>query len=165
MLRDGLRQMHRFGRSGAFIEQRGVRDLEPGQVRHHRLEVEERLQPALRDLRLIRRIGRVPPGVFQHVALDDRGRETVVIPHTEVGTEDLILCGELAERVERFLFGPRFRNPQRPRQPDVCGHDGVDKRVERIVAEDLQHGRLVLGRGPDVSFLKQIAFAIHLTGV
>ena len=49
---------------------RGVRGGEPGQVGDHRLEVEQRLEPALADLRLVRRVGRVPGGVLQHVAPD-----------------------------------------------------------------------------------------------
>ena len=38
----------------------------------HRLEVEQRLQPALADLGLVRRVGRVPRRVLEHVALDHR---------------------------------------------------------------------------------------------
>ena len=55
-----LRQRHRFRRRCSLIQQRGVSDIEPGQVADHGLEIEQRLQPALADLRLIRRIGRVP---------------------------------------------------------------------------------------------------------
>jgi hypothetical protein len=56
-----------------LVEQRGVGDRQPGQVRHHRLEVQQRLQPALADLGLVGRVGGVPGRVLQHVALD-RGR-------------------------------------------------------------------------------------------
>ena len=50
----------------------------PGEVGHHRLEVEERLQPALADLGLVRRVGRVPGGVLEHVAQDHRRRDRAV---------------------------------------------------------------------------------------
>ena len=51
---------HRLGGGGALVEQRGGRDVHAGQVLDHRLEVQQRLEPALRDLRLVRRVGRVP---------------------------------------------------------------------------------------------------------
>jgi len=38
------------------------------QVRHHGLEVEQTLQPALGDLGLVRRVGCVPSWVLQHVS-------------------------------------------------------------------------------------------------
>ena len=43
-----------------------------GEVGHDGLEVEQRLEPALADLRLVRRVGGVPGRVLQHVAADDR---------------------------------------------------------------------------------------------
>ena len=63
---------HRLGRGGAFVEQRRRRDVHPGQVLDDRLEVEQRLEAALRDFGLVRRVGRVPAGVLEHVAQDDR---------------------------------------------------------------------------------------------
>jgi hypothetical protein len=74
-LRRALGQRHRFGRGGGFIEQRGVGDIEPGEIADHGLEVEQRFQPALADLRLIRRIGGVPGRIFQDVALDHRRQD------------------------------------------------------------------------------------------
>ena len=44
----------------------------PVRSHDHRLEVEQRLEPALGDLRLVGRVRRVPAGVLQDVALDDR---------------------------------------------------------------------------------------------
>ena len=46
-----------------------------GQVAHHRLEVEQRFEPALGDLGLIRRVRRVPAGVLEHVPQDDARRD------------------------------------------------------------------------------------------
>ena len=43
-----------------------------GQVADHRLEIQQRFEPALGNLGLIRRVLRVPAGIFQDVALDDR---------------------------------------------------------------------------------------------
>ena len=36
---------HRFGSSGGLVEQGGIGDVERGEVAHHCLEVEQRLQP------------------------------------------------------------------------------------------------------------------------
>ena len=69
-----MRHRHRLGRGGRLVQQRGVGDLHAGQFADHRLEVQQRLQPALRDLRLVRRVGGVPAGVLQHVAQDHRRR-------------------------------------------------------------------------------------------
>ena len=69
-LADALQQRHRFGGGGGFVEQRRVRDREARQVDDHLLEVQQRFQTALRNLRLIRRVGRVPRRIFQHVAQD-----------------------------------------------------------------------------------------------
>ena len=66
---------HRLGRGGGLVEQRGVGEVEAGQVHHHLLEVQQRLQPALADLGLVGRVGGVPARVLQHVALDHRRRD------------------------------------------------------------------------------------------
>jgi hypothetical protein len=65
-------ETHRFRGRGRLIQQRRVGDVQCGQVRHHRLVVEQRLEPSLRDLRLVRRVGGVPAGVFEDVPLDHR---------------------------------------------------------------------------------------------
>jgi len=67
--RDRFGQVHRFGGGGGFIEERGVGDRQGGEVGDHRLEIEQRLEPALRDLRLVRRVGRVPARVLDDVCV------------------------------------------------------------------------------------------------
>src|SRR6266545_548023 len=49
------------------------------------LEVDERLEPALRDLGLIRRVLRVPARILEDVALDDPRGDAVVVAHADVG--------------------------------------------------------------------------------
>ncbi len=89
-LRVALGQCHRFRRGGRFIEQRGVGDVEPGEVADHGLEVEQRFQPALADLRLIGRVGRVPGRVLQDVALDHRRQDRPRIALPDQRGEDLV---------------------------------------------------------------------------
>jgi len=75
----GAAKGHRFRGSGAFIEQRCVRDIERRQVGDHRLKIKERFETALRDLRLVRCVGRVPAGILEDIPLDDWRSDRVVI--------------------------------------------------------------------------------------
>ena len=130
VLRGCLGQMHRLGRRRALIEEGGVRDLEPGQVGHHRLEVEQCFEPALRDLGLIRRVRRVPPGVLQHVPLDDGRRDGVVVAHAEVGSEHLVLRREQPQLLEHLALRFGLGNAQGLAQADIGGDDGIDECLE-----------------------------------
>ncbi len=67
-----LQQGHGLGGGGAFVQHGGVGQVHAGQVEDHLLEGQQRFQSALRDFRLIGRVGGVPARVFQHIALDDR---------------------------------------------------------------------------------------------
>ncbi len=78
-----VQHRHRLGRGGGFVEQRRVGDLHPGQIAHHRLEIEERFEPALRDLGLIRRVRRVPARILEHVAQDHARRDAVVVAEAD----------------------------------------------------------------------------------
>ena len=55
-------QRHRLGGRGRLVEHGGAGDRQPGEVGDHRLEVEQRLEPALADLGLVGRVGGVPGG-------------------------------------------------------------------------------------------------------
>ena len=68
-------QRHRLGGRGALVEQAGVGGGQPGQVADHGLEVEQRLEAALGDLGLVRRVRGVPARVLEHVAPDHRRRD------------------------------------------------------------------------------------------
>ncbi len=68
-------ERHRFRGSRGFIEQRRVRDVERRQIRDHRLEIQERFEPALGDLGLVWRVSGVPTGVLENVPLNHRRRD------------------------------------------------------------------------------------------
>ena len=155
-LRHGLGQVHRFGGRGGFVEEGGVGDRKGGEVGDHRLEVEQRLEPALRDLGLVRGVGRVPARVLDDVALDHLRGEGMVVPHPDIRPVQLVLGGEAAQRLEHLPLGPARRQRERPAQPDVVGHDGVDEGVERVVAEGAEHGPGFVGAGPHVTGLEAI---------
>ena len=47
----------------------------PVRSHDHRLEIQERLKPALRDLGLVRRVLGVPARIFQNISLNHRRRD------------------------------------------------------------------------------------------
>ncbi len=102
--RHRLGEVHRLRGGRGLVEQRRIRDLEAGQVRHHRLEVEQRLEPALRDLRLVGRVRRIPAGILEHVAQDHARRVRVVVSHAQVGAERLVLSGDGAQLRQHILL-------------------------------------------------------------
>ena len=89
-----------------------------------RLEIEQHFQPALADLGLVGRVGRVPGRVLEQVALDDRRHDGAVI----AGADEA-----LQHRVRRHL-----RRQVRPApQLRVAGAGRVERAVE---ADRFRHG-------------------------
>ena len=99
-----VHQRHRFGGGRRLIQQRGARHFHPRQIRHHRLEVQERFQAALCDLRLIGRVWRVPTRVLHHHPKNHARRERVVVAEADVGLEDAVAMGEMAETMEVLML-------------------------------------------------------------
>ncbi|MCY1517305.1 hypothetical protein D9M68_519800 [compost metagenome] len=129
-LRDALGHRHGFSCGGRFVEQRGVGDVEAGQVADHGLVVEQRLEAALADFRLVGRIGRVPGRVFQDVALDHRRRDRAIIALADQRHELLVAVGRFAHLVERLALGHRRGPGERRLLADRRWHGIVDERVE-----------------------------------
>ena len=65
-----LRHGHGLRRCGPFIQQGGIGHVHSGEIDHHALEVQQGLQPPLRDFSLVGRVGGVPAGILQDVALN-----------------------------------------------------------------------------------------------
>ena len=149
--RQRVKHVHRFGGGGRLVQQRRIRDRQAGQIGHHRLEVQQRFQAALRDLRLIRRVLRVPAGVLQDVALDDGGREAVRVAHAQEGFPHLVLGGEAAQLGQHLGLTGGRRQVQRAGEPDVLGDSLGDQRVQRRRAEGLQHLGFFSGVRTDVA--------------
>ena len=89
--RDRGAQRHRLGRGRRLVQQGRVGDLHARQLRDHRLEVEQALQAALRDLGLVGRVLRVPPRVLQHVALDHGRQVGAIVAHADEVLVQLVL--------------------------------------------------------------------------
>ena len=130
---------HRFGGGGCFVEQRRVGDLQPGEVDHHRLEIEQRFEPALCDLRLIRRVRGVPARILEDVSLNHRRRHAIGVAHADERAEDLVLRRQRPEVGENFELGQPLREIEAlaPANPprDCC----LYQLIERREAERFQH--------------------------
>ncbi|MGX1158213.1 hypothetical protein RKD39_005791 [Streptomyces albogriseolus] len=112
------------------------------------------LEPALRDLRLVRRVRRVPGGVLHDVAQDDGRGERAVVAQADHGAEDLVAAGEGAQLGEHLGLTAGARQVQRVGVLDHVGHGGGGQLVERAVAHLGQHLRPGLVLGADVALLE-----------
>ena len=89
--RRAMAQRHRLGGGGRLVQHRRVGDRHAGQVADHRLEVDQRLEPALRDLGLVRRVRGVPGRVLEHVAQDHARRVRAVVALADERFQHLVL--------------------------------------------------------------------------
>ena len=144
---------HALDDGGGLVEHRRVRRVEPGEVGDHRLEVDERLEAALRDLGLVRRVRRVPGRVLEHVALDHRRRDRAVVAEADhrAGARGSARRARAARRAPR----PRSRRAGSPSRhlshADGCGHRRLHERVDGVVAEGVEHPLVVVRGGADVT--------------
>ena len=148
---DATAHGHRLGGGRAFVEQRGVGERHPRQVRDHGLVVEEGLQAALGDLRLVRGVGRVPPRILQNVAQYHRRRYGAVIPEADHRFQDPVALRHAAEFGQDVRFRPRTRKAQGRRRADGPRHGGVDQGLQRFEPERRQHRRRLAVVRPDVA--------------
>ena len=139
------RHGHGLGGGGALVQQRRVGQRQAREVGYQGLVVEQRLQAPLRDLRLIRGVRRVPGGVLQHVALDDRRGDGVAVPLPDERGHHHVLGGHRAEAGERVTLGHGTRQVEGRIQADGRGHGLVDEGRQRRCSHGIEHHRL-LGR-------------------
>ncbi len=71
-------------------------------------KLKQRLEPPLADLRLIRRVGRVPGGILKDVALDDGGHNRAGIALADQRGEDLIAVRDAPHVRQRIGFAERL---------------------------------------------------------
>ncbi len=144
-------QRHRLGSGGALIQQRGPGRGQAGQVHDDGLEVQQRLEPALGDLRLVRRVGGVPGRVLQHVAADHRRGQGAVVAQADHRGQHGVARGELAQLPDHGRLARRRVDVERPTGPDDAGQRRVQQGGDAGLADDLQHGGDVVLAGPDVA--------------
>ena len=153
-LRRAQAERHGLGRCRRLVQHRSVRDGHPGEVRHHRLEIDERLEAALRDLRLVRRVRGVPGGVLEDVAQDHARRVGLVVALPDERLHHHVLLGDAAQARERLAFGARRADAHGVAAADGGRNDGIDELGARAEAQHAQHGGLVGRVGPDVAALE-----------
>ena len=144
-------QQNGLANRGGLVEQRCAGDGKCREVAHHGLEVEHRLETALRDLRLVRRIGRVPGGILEHIAPDHHGRHRVVVALPDHGNLHPIALREALQRAQRFVLVARRRQDEHVVLSDGSGHGRLNEGGKGRVADCGEHrvdARLV---GADVA--------------
>ena len=164
-LGDAMRKRHRLGRGGRLVEQRGVGDIERGQIRDERLEVEKRLETPLADLRLIGRVGGIPGRILQDVALDGRRHDRAVVALADQRGQHAVLVRRLAHPIEHAAFGQRRAEIERRLLADRLRHGLLDQLIETPYADDAQHLRHLFGRRPDVTTIGEVVRLVSFGGV
>ncbi len=150
---DAVGQHHRLGRGGAFVEHRSVGDLQARQIRDQSLKVQQRFEPALGNLGLVRRVGGVPAGILENVALDDGRRGRVVVTHADEAAENPVPRSDGPQFGQRGAFAGGGRQPQWTLEPDRGRHGGISQGIERIKAHRLEHrGNVSVGRAGMTAF-------------
>src|SRR5690606_37189057 len=122
-----------------FVQQRSIRDRQPGQIDNHRLEGQQRLEPALRNLGLIGRVLGIPVRIFQDAALDDGRYDGVVVAHPDEGGKNLVLLGQRAGTGEEVTLRQCLGKLEWPAEPDPLRDGLVDEFVECRAPQALEH--------------------------
>src|SRR5579862_1090577 len=95
---------HSFGGGGGFIEQRRIGDFHAGEIDDHCLKIEERLEAALSDFRLIGSVLRVPSRILENISANDTGGNRIGIAGAKERAIDAILRSHILKAGERFFF-------------------------------------------------------------
>ena len=144
-------QPHGLGGGRGFVEKRGVRDGQTGEGLNHGLEIQQCLEAALRDLRLVGRVGGVPAGILEQAAADHRRCEGIGVALAVERLQHDVLGGILAQLRLRVILAQSLREVQRFGGADGGGQGGIDECFHAVIAHCLEH-RLTLGRiGPEVA--------------
>ena len=139
------RHHHGLGGGGRTVIHGSVGNFHAGEFANHGLEFEDRLQRALRNLRLIGRVGGQKLAARNQRINDDRAVVGVGAGAKESGVAVAVFAGALAKPVHDLGFGHLARYFEIPFQPVFRG-DGREQIIDRARAHGLQHGFSVGGR-------------------
>ncbi len=145
------RHGHGLSRGRGLVQERGIGHIEASQVADHCLEDQQGLQSALRDLCLIRSVGRVPAGVLEDVAPDDRRGHGLMVTHAEIGTPDLVFGSDGLESGQSLVLAESLGKMQQTLEADVLGHGRVSQSFQRRIAQKLEHPGPFLRTGAQVA--------------
>ncbi len=136
---------HAFGGRGGTVVHGSVRNFHASEFADHGLELEDSLQSALGNLRLIRRVGSQKLAARDERIDDDRPVVRIGSGAEKTGVAVAVFAGALAKPVHNFGFRHLTRNFQVAIEP-VFRRDGSKQIVDRARADGLQHGFAVGGR-------------------
>ena len=150
-LADACGQGHGLGGGGRLVEHRGVGQGHAGEVGHHRLEVQQRFEPALRNLGLVGRVGGVPGRVLEHVAQDHAGREGAVVALADAALAQHVLRRDAPEFSQCLGFGGGRRELHRVGARNAARHHRLDEGAPRGRTDHREHVPLGCGVDADVA--------------
>ena len=104
---DAMRHQHRLGGGGRAVVHGGVGDFQAGEHRHLGLELEQILQRALGDLRLVGRVRGEELGALDQVI--DRRRQVVPVGAAADEERHCARCDVLARHAAQAAARPRSR--------------------------------------------------------
>ena len=136
-----LEQRHGLGGRSPLVQERCVGDLQPGHVNDHGLEVQKGFQTALGYFGLIGGVLGVPSRAFQDVPTYDPGGDRIVVPHADIGPEQLVLFGYSPDLLQEEVLRGGCREIQivpkpngiRNRVPHEAFHVGVTQEVQHLL--------------------------------
>mmetsp|Transcript_74236 Transcript_74236/g.215091 ORF Transcript_74236/g.215091 Transcript_74236/m.215091 type:complete len:268 (-) Transcript_74236:45-848(-) len=151
---------HRHGlrSGGALVEEGGVRHLHARELADESLEVNQRLQAALRDLRLVRCVGGVPAGVLRQVPQDHSGNDRAVVALADEILRDYVLGEDLPGELERAGLADGAVGQV---EGHLAAHGRRDRLRHQVVqvlhADGLAHLLDVRRRGAQVARSEEVA--------
>jgi len=140
-----------LGGGGALIEQAGVGDFESSEVDDHGLEVEESLEPALRNFGLVGGVGAVPTGILDDVAAEHGGCDGAVVTESDEGATGLVLGKDLFKFRQGGGFRTGGRKVGRRGGGKARRQGGLDKIFQGLEPKEGEHLLLIFLRGPKVA--------------
>ena len=145
---DAGRHRHRFPARGRSVVERGIRHRTAIETRHLRLELEQHLERALRDFRLIRRVGGQEFAALNNV-IHARWHMMLICACAQekrAMRRSHILEGKFRKMpLNRHFAGMVGKAGDRSIQLRLCGHIN-EQIINRLCADDAKH-RLPVGWG------------------
>ena len=136
--RHALRHQHGFSRGRRSVIHRGVRHFLSRELAHQRLKLEDRLQRALRDFRLIGRIRGEKLSSLNNRVRNNRAQMIVNARAKKTRIPDRILRGSLFKILNDLGFRVWPGNLQRFAQPEALGNAGKQF-VDGFCANGAEH--------------------------
>ena len=149
---DTLGHQYGFGKASTAVIERRIRNFHSRQLRDISLKLEDRLQSALRDFGLIRRVGGIELRSRYQRVDDDRNVMAINAGSNKRCRLGFIFGRPFPEVFQQFRLAEGFREVQKPAKPQFF-RNTCEKLFRRIDANLRQHLLAVGLRVRDVSHL------------